>query len=239
MLFLSLGHRRCINLPGDLKKVVIFDWAGTLADEGRLDQAVCRNMEMLVAERTGRSIEWSHLRYKSLLDSLAGTWKWFSYPYHGKCLDVDWRRAQAPELHRLRLIRHARSVMSYCHSQGCKTFLATNAVSEVIALRLEWVGMTSAFDRVVTSDLVHAAKRQGRHLMYLRKHFDFSKSEVYVVGNELEQDIMPASTQGWTTILYGGSGREYHHSLQSPVMKTDVKADYTILDLNDLTSILL
>lgn len=222
------------------QKLVFWDWTGTLVDEFRLDEAVCRSMEEEVARRDGIPFEEAERRFKEHLKALENTWQWHDYVLHGKALGVDWKRHQEKYLRELVLLPHAREILEYSREKGYKNVLVTNAVRPVILLRIGYLALTNLFDAIITSDDVQAMKSNGEHFRYGLKTLDGDPQLSFSVGDNPIQDIEPAKRLGIRTIYcdFRRVMMHYHTEHISANHYELVKVDYTITNLLEIKNII-
>lgn len=93
------------------QKIIFWDWTGTLADESKLDENVCKSMEMEIARKNNISFEEAENKYKSYLKKLENTWQWHDHTQHGKALGVDWKLHQMSNLKKLVLLPYAKEIL--------------------------------------------------------------------------------------------------------------------------------
>ncbi len=222
------------------QKLVFWDWTGTLADEFRLDEAVCRSMEEEVAHRDGIPFEEAERRFKDHLKRLENTWQWHDYVLHGKALGVDWKRHQEMYLGELVLLPHATEILEYSREKGYKNILVTNAVRPVILLRIGYLGLMNLFDAIITSDDVRALKSSGEHFRYGLRILDGDPQSSFSVGDNPVQDIEPAKRLGLKTIYcdFKRSMTHYHTAHISANHEELAQADYAIKNLSELRNII-
>ncbi len=220
-------------------KMIFWDWTGTLADESKLDKYVCRDMETELSNNAGITFEEAKSKFKAHLKNLENTWKWADYALHGKALGVDWKLHQKSNLGKLVLLPHAKEILDYTKQKGYVNVLATNAVREVILLRLDSVGLTGAFDAVIASDDVRAMKSEGKHLERGLELFNGDAVSSFSVGDNPVQDISPAKKLGMKTIYCSfGNGMTHYHSEHISANHTaEAEADFVIADLSGIKSI--
>lgn len=221
------------------QKLVFWDWTGTLADESKLDEAVCRSMEEEVAHRDGISFEEAETRFKDHLKRLENTWQWHDYVLHGRSLGVDWKRHQEMHLKELVLLPSAKEMLTYAREKGFKNVLATNAIRSVILLRIGYVGVLDLFDIVIASDDVQALKAEGRHFEYGLQILSGVPESSFSIGDNPVQDILSAKRLGLNTIYCDfGPLTHYHSEHISPNHREPAVADYRIVDLSEVRHII-
>jgi len=195
-----------------MQKMIFWDWTGTLADESRLDAAVCRTMEAELAQANGISKDRAASRFQAYLKTLENTWPWHDYLRHAHHFGLNWH----------------------------KNILATNAVRAVVLLRLEHSGVETLFDAIVASDDAGALKAEGRHFACISNLPPEDYPCCFSVGDNPVQDIRPAKKLGLQTI-YCKFGRElthYHSHHLSDNHDILANADHGIRELRDIESIL-
>lgn len=221
-----------------MRKVILWDWTGTLADESKLDEAVCRSMEEEIADKENTSLNEAERILKEYLRKLENRWEWHDYVLHGKNLGLDWKAAQEKNLNKLILLPHTKDILNYTRDKGYKNILTTNAVSKVILLRLSHAGLLSLFDTIVASDDVQALKSEGKHFEHGLKIQNGAPHLSFSIGNNPVQDILPAKRLNLKTILceFGKELTHYHSQHISHNYKV-VSADFVINDLLELKHI--
>ncbi len=204
-----------------------------MVDESRLDENVCKDMEIELSNNTGITFKEAKNKFNAHLKGLENTWKWADYVLHGKALGVDWKRHQTSNLKNLILLPHAKEILNFAKRKGYMNILVTNGVKKVILLRSDYVDTTELFDAIITSDDVRAMKSEGKHFERGLKLFNGDAALSFSVGDNPVQDILPARKLGIKTIYCSfGSGMTHYHSEHiSANHKEKVAADFTIKDL--------
>ncbi|MFH0889547.1 MAG: HAD family hydrolase [Candidatus Aenigmatarchaeota archaeon] len=222
------------------QKIIFWDWTGTLADESKLDENVCKSMEMEIARKNNISFEEAENKYKSYLKKLENTWKWHDYKLHGKTLDVDWKFHQMSNLKKLVLLPYAKEILEYTKQRGYVNVLATNAVRSVILLRLDYAGMSKLFDAVIACDDVQAMKSEGKHFERGLMLLNGDAASSFSIGDNPVQDILSAKKIGIRTIFcaFNSNMTHYHSKHISANHEENVEADFTIKDLLGIKSII-
>lgn len=222
------------------QKLIFWDWTGTLADEAKMDEAVCRSMEEEVARRDDIPFHEAEKRFKDHLRSLEGTWQWHDYVLHGKALGVDWELYQKKHIRELVLLSHAREMLEYARNQGYKNVLVTNAVRPVILLRASYLGVLNLFDTIIASDDVRVLKSEGEHFRYGLRIHDGDIASSYSIGDNPIQDIDPAKRLGIITIYcnFRRAMTHYHTEHISANHRELALADYTITNLSEIKGII-
>jgi len=226
-----------------MKPLAFWDWTGTLADESELDKAVCEGMEEEAARNAGVPVERAREVFRRHLEHLEGRWQWHDYVRHGMKLGVEWRKCQEMHLGKLRLFPHAREILEYARSKGYGNVLATNAVSQVIRMRVEHAGLSGLFDAIIGSDDADALKSEGRHFVLALDELGadprvFASS--YSIGDNPVQDIESAKRYGIRTVFcaYGSGSMHYHSTHISAQHGEEAGADYVITSLSQIRSII-
>lgn len=221
-------------------KVIFWDWTGTLADESKLDEAVCFTLEKELALKRSKSFEWAKKTYLHYLKQLENTWEWHDYVGHSRELGLDWRKAQETNLSLLKLVPGAKNILLQARKKGYKNVLATNAVRPVILLRVQYSGLSSLFDLIIGSDDAKALKSLGRHFTLGLEYFNAAPKESYSIGDNPVQDIRSANKLGLKTVFcaYGRHLTHYHseHITENHLEKE--KTDYSINSLSGLNGII-
>ncbi len=225
---------------GLMQKMIFWDWTGTLADESRLDAAVCRAIEAELAQVYGIPDVRAAERFQAYLKSLENTWEWHDYVRHARHFGLDWLSSQKVHLSKLKLVPYAGEILLHAREKGYKNILATNAVRAVVLLRLEHSGLKTLMDAVVASDDAGGLKAEGRHFACIS---DLSPEDLpfcFSVGDNPIQDIRPAQELGIRTI-FCGFGRDLTH-YHSPHLYDNhdisADADFKVQSLRDIESII-
>lgn len=223
-----------------MRKVILWDWAGTLADESKLDEAVCRSMEEEIVDKENTALTKAEQIFKEYLKKLENKWEWHDYVLHGKNLGVDWKAAQEKNLKKLILLSHAKDILKYSKEQGYKNILTTNAVRKVILIRVNHAGLLGLFDSIVASDDVQALKSEGKHFEHGLKIQNGDPYISFSIGNNPVQDILPAKRLNLKTILcdFGKELTHYHSQHIYHNYKEVVSADFVINDLLEVKHII-
>ena len=223
------------------RKLIFWDWTGTLADESRLDKAVCLSMERAIARKEGISLEEAENKYLAHLQTLEKTWQWHDYVKHGETFGIDWEQAQVEHMAELEVMPGAREVLLTARSRGFINILATNAVQEVVELRLRHAKLESLFELVLGSDRAGALKAEGRHVAMGLAAFGGDPASSFAVGDHPEQDIYPAARRGLKTIFCTlGAQRTHYHSrhLSTSGQPDDIRSDFRIESLPEILDII-
>ena len=223
-----------------MSKIIFWDWTGTLADEARLDEAVCRTLEEDIAAQSNIPLEEAERLFNDHLTKIENSWHWHDYVQHGNNFGIDWKHSQEINLDKLVLVPHAREILEYARENGFLNTLVTNAVREVVLLRAKHVGLIDMFEAVIASSNVNALKAEGKHFEYGLQHLDGDPHKSYSVGDNPIQDIKPAKKLGLKTIFcdFGENLVHYHSEHISNNHREVSDADYTIKNLLDIKSIL-
>jgi FMN phosphatase YigB (HAD superfamily) len=222
------------------RRLIFWDWTGTLADESRLDKAVCRSMERAIARRDGLTMVEAEARFLAHLKTLEHTWQWHDYIKHGRAFGVDWKRAQELNMDKLAVMPGAGQVLMTARARGYVNILATNAVQKVVELRLRHSGLEDLFDLVIGSDRAGALKAEGRHLEMGMTAFEGEPASSFAVGDHPDQDISPASRLGLKTICFAlGARRTHYHSRHLKTGRPDdIRPDFRIETLPEILDII-
>lgn len=222
------------------QKLVFWDWTGTLVDESKLDESVCKSMEEEVAQKNGISFKDAEKKFKDHLKKLENTWQWHDYVLHGRTLGVDWKKHQEMNLENLVLLTHAKEILEYTREKGYKNILATNAVKAVIILRVDYADLSDLFDFIIASDDVRALKSEGKHFEYGLQILNGDSASSFSIGDNPIQDILSAKKLGLKTIYcdFGQHLTHYHSEHISNDHRKLVTPDYKIHDLSEIKNII-
>jgi len=221
-------------------KLIFWDWSGTLADESRLDKAVCRSMEQDLARNRGIPFAEAEALFNRHLKALEGTWPWHDYVRHGEALDIDWKRSQEAHLELLTVVEGAPEILALSRERGYRNILATNAVGRVARLRVDHAGLSDHFDSIIGSDEAGALKSEGRHFQLGLERFSGDPGRSFSIGDNPVQDIRPAGRLGLATV-FCESGRHlthYHSEHLNENHNETVEPDFRIRRLLELESII-
>jgi HAD superfamily hydrolase (TIGR01549 family) len=221
-------------------KIAFWDWTGAIADESKIDEAVCKSMEEACAKKHKIPLKEAEKKFKNHLKSLENTWQWHDYVLHGRALGVDWKRNQEINLKKLVLLPNARETLKYVRDRGYKNVLATNAIRDVILLRADYVNLADLFDDIVASSDVKALKSEGKHFEYILEKLNGNASSSFSIGDNPIQDINPAKRLGLKTIYcdFGEKLTYYHSEHISNNHKEPITADYIIKNLLEIKGII-
>lgn len=92
----------------------------------------------------------------------------------------------------------APELVRWSQAQGWRVVVATNPLFPTTAIeqRLAWAGLPVSeysFDLVTTFDNMHATKPQPAYYVEILQHIDCAPDEALMVGDDWENDIVPAS----------------------------------------------
>ncbi len=223
-----------------MSKIIFWDWTGTLADEARLDEAVCHSLEEDISAKRNIPLTEAERLFNNHLKDIENSWQWHDYIQHGKDFEVDWKHSQEINLDKLVLVPHARDILKYAKGKGFLNVLVTNAVRDVVLLRAKHAGVIDMFEGVIASSDAKALKAEGKHFMDGLKRFDGEPSQSYSVGDNPVQDIQPAKKIGLKTIFceFGEKLVHYHSEHISNNHREMITADHRIKSLLDIKRIL-
>ncbi len=223
-----------------MQKIIFWDWTGTLADESKLDEAVCRSLEEDIAHKRGITFAEAVQVYKEFLKTVENTWAWHDYVQHGNGFGVDWKHSQEINLDKLKLVPHARAILEYTASKGYQNVLVTNAVRGVILLRIKHAGLIDSFSAIIASSDVQALKAEGMHFKHGLALLNGSSTQSFSVGDNPIQDIQSAKNLGFKTIYceFGKDLTHYHSQHISENHSETIDSDLRIQSLEDIRSIL-
>lgn len=223
-----------------MKKIIFWDWAGTLADESRLDKAVCRSIEEEISKKENISPGEAEKTFTEYLKKLENTWEWHDYVRHGNEFGLDWKALQERNMKNLYLLPHTEEILHYTRNKGYKNILTTNAVREVARYRLAHASLLPLLDTIIASDDVKALKSEGKHFVHGLRVFNGASHLSYSVGNNPVQDIIPAKMLKLRTILceFGEDLTHYHSPHISDDYTERVKPDYKIQNLLEIKNII-
>lgn len=223
-----------------MKGCLMLDWTGTLVDEHDLDEDMCRSMELEISKNLRITVEEAKRRYQDLLIKYGDSWEWYDYPLHGDIFKIDWKRAHASALPKIRIIPNTIDVLSYYKGEGYYICMLTNAVKEVIDIRINYLKMRSFFDLIITSDIVKSTKSSGKHLELALRSIDVPRRDVYMIGDSLTQDILPAKRFKLVTILCKFGAVAYNHTKNHNNDNESLAGtpDYIINSITELSSII-
>lgn len=223
-----------------MNKLIFWDWTGTLADEAKLDMAVCTSMEQEIAKHINISSEQAVTKYQDYLKKLENTWQWHDYVTHCQDFGIDWQYCQKINLKKLELVPYAGEILTFARQKGYQNILATNAVRKVIRLRVEHMGILDLFDMVIASDDVNALKAEGKHFKKGLSEFNGDALHSFSVGDNPIQDIRPAQKLQLKTIFceYGKHLTHYHSEHISHNHGEFVQASFEIKNLKEIKHII-
>lgn len=98
----------------------------------------------------------------------------------------------------------ARSLVEHCFNRGLKVVIATNPLFPLDAIqqRLDWAGVSIEdfdYDLVTGYENMHAAKPHEAYYREILAHIDVVPQQAVMVGDDWENDILPASELGLST----------------------------------------
>ncbi len=223
-----------------MTKIIFWDWTGTLADEARLDKAVCRSLEKDIAAKRKIPRQEAERLFNDHLKRIENSWQWHDYVQHSIRFGVDWRHSQEINLDKLVLVPHAREILEYARAEGYRNILVTNAVRDVVLLRAKHVGIIDMFEAIIASSDVKSLKAEGKHFTQGLKEFDGDPHRSWSVGDNPIQDIQPAKRLGLKTIFcdFGERLVHYHSEHISNNHREVSGADYTIKSLQEIEKII-
>lgn len=221
-----------------MKACLLFDWTGTLVNEFKVDKNICNKMEHEISKKEKITRKKAKKKYKALLQKFENSWEWYDYTLHSKIFGIDWKSVQMSELSNLRLIPDALKVLTHYKELDYQIFLLTNAVEPILNLRIKYLEMDKYFDLIITSDIVKSEKSTGKHIEKALKFINVPKSNVFMIGDNIEQDIIPAKKLGIRCILCKFGKATYSHTKNKNKESHLYDPDYIISNLKDLFNII-
>lgn len=228
------------TISSQMSKIIFWDWTGTLADEAKLDKAVCRSLEQDIASKRNIPLTLAERLFNNHLRKIENSWQWHDYVQHGKVFGVDWKHSQKINLDKLVLVSHTREILEYTRSKGFLNTLVTNAVRNVVLLRIKHAGLADMFEAIIASSDVKALKADGKHFRHGLKKLSGDPHKSYSVGDNPIQDIRPAKKIGLKTIYceFGEGLVHYHSAHISNNHREVIDADFRIKSLLEIKAIL-
>lgn len=222
-------------------RLIFWDWTGTLADESRLDAAVCAEIEKAIARRELIPLSEAKRVFREYLQQLEGRWEWHDYVRHGRKFRLPWEKIQQIHLDKLQLLPGTLEALSSARELGYHNLLATNAVHPVVSLRLRHLQIDHLFDAVIASDDVQGLKASGLHFRRGLELFSAEPAACFSIGDNPVQDIAPARQLGIRTIHcpFGHNFTHYHTSHLKPNHEKAVATDFVVSSLAEIKKILI
>ena len=97
-----------------------------------------------------------------------------------------------------------RAVLSAAHRKAEKVILATNPIfpDSAVESRLSWIGLTPAdFDDITTYTTCSFSKPNPKYFASILEKHGLQPEECLMVGNNVGEDILPATSLGIPTLL--------------------------------------
>lgn len=225
---------------GNKERLIFWDWTGTLANESRLDAAVCAAIEKAISRRQGVSLSEARNRFQEYLRQLEGSWQWHDYIRHARLFNLPWEKIQQFHLDKLCLLPGAKEALSSARELGFRNLLATNAVRAVVSHRLSYLGIADLFDAIIASDDVAGLKACGLHFLHGLKLFGADPRACFSVGDNPVQDMAPARRLQIKTIYcpFGQNYTHYHTTHLKLNYQETVQADFVVSSLAEIKKIL-
>ncbi len=222
------------------ERLIFWDWAGTLADEAKLDQAICEEIEKAISGQRLIPLREAKQIFRHYLRQLENKWEWHDYARHGRMFNLPWEKIQELYLDKLRLVPGAREILLWAKETGYRNLLATNAVRVVVSRRLDYLKISSLFDAVITSDDVGHLKSHGFHFRRGLELFPAQPEDCFSIGDNPTQDIAPARKLGLKTIhcVFGPNLTHFHTSHISANPQEEIAADFTVFSLGEIKNVL-
>lgn len=223
-----------------MKRIIFWDWTGTLADESQLDKAVCQTIEEEIAKKGNMELSDAKKAFEDHLKKLENTWEWHDYVLHGNHFGLDWEKPQRKNLDKLILLPGVKEILIFAKDKGYRNILATNAVRGVVLMRLTHAGLMTFFEAIIASDDVQALKSEGEHFAQGLRILEGSAHLSFSVGNNPVQDITPAKQMNMRTILceFGKELIHYHSQHISDNCTEMALPDYRIRNLLEIKNII-
>ncbi|MDD5417363.1 MAG: HAD family hydrolase [Candidatus Nanoarchaeia archaeon] len=138
-----------------------------------------------------------------------------------------YQKFKKKELEVLELYTEVKEVLTQLNAAGYRLILFTEEESELLDDKIKQLNLGGYFSKLITSTNIGMMKAgEGAYQELIRKT-GIKPSESIMVGDSISNDILPASEQGFMTILIDRKNE-----------KQKGKADYEIRNLREIIQIL-
>ncbi len=100
------------------------------------------------------------------------------------------------------LVPGAIDLLDYLTAQGYPLYILSNGFTEVQSRKLESGGIAHYFKRLILSDEIGVTKPDRRLFDYALQQIGAEPSEVLIVGDNYDADILGAINAGWSAIYF-------------------------------------
>lgn len=194
---LRIGPGDTVTLASHRYAVTVFDWGDTLVDERAYDDAICEQL----AKKCPRD---RFLELLSVLEENKDA-RWYDYFFLAEQLDIAASEVEdAHNIHRDKLewITSAKDALRRAGADG-DVVLATNCHSRVLQLRMDLLGLPKEiFSKVVTSDDCESLDTKKEMYDKVLQHYGVAASDVLVVSDSYDWDVLPALALGCHAIWF-------------------------------------
>lgn len=203
-------------------KTIVFDWSDTLVDEFALDEAIC---EFIPYTQNGSRTEYLErtLKFRETLLNLESQRSplWYDYNYLGKMFgrsESDIRQAHLENANKIKSKLDFPRLAEKLRSEGYKVGIATNCVASILKVRSEILGwdIDKCTDFILTSDVIGKVDDKSHFFEYILKNTNISASEILVVSDHFEKDLLPAKVLGCKTFWILVNHKQRHSYWGTP-----------------------
>lgn len=99
------------------------------------------------------------------------------------------------------LTPHAKEILNYC-KEKYTLHLITNGYELTQRIKLQYSGISSFFNEIITSERSSALKPNPEIFSYALKASGATRKESIMIGDTLEVDVVGARNSGWDQVYY-------------------------------------
>ncbi len=211
-------------------KAIFFDLDDTLIVHDELEMRVCKKIIEAIARKRRIDEGNASLIFFNFLSKYEGTPQWFDWRFISEYFDIDdvWRKAHIENLNLIKLHSDAKHVLKKLYKRF-ELGIMSNAICEVIEMKIEYLGIKKLFRYVLGSDSFNAIKSDINYFKMALNNFGISAEESAYVGDGYGRDTEIAKKAGMMSILVNRKNKSSDCNFRI----NDLREIYKILKIKD------
>jgi putative hydrolase of the HAD superfamily len=115
--------------------------------------------------------------------------------------------------HQTALMPGTIDLLEYLKGKNYKLHILTNGFEEVQHIKLDKSGLSPFFNEIITSEEVGVRKPDLRIFQHAEKRIGAAGSNVLMIGDNLEADVLGAKHAGWHQVFYNIDAHTHNEEL--------------------------